>query len=252
MTNQLNHKLFSYLFQKNCCSRQKMNCRLLFESYHDFIENIEKLIDIIQKINLGCSFTDESIQTIIKDKYFQKITHNFPTEYAFKRLSLIHFLNTGNSIISTCSLLSSVCKYAQTSYEKYDIIAYLVDSKITQLIDLINITIDIQREKYHQYDISNDIKQFFSNTLHEKRNEFIQRKKSYDNLKFQSFMCYNCNEYPAATALLPCCHSFLCIHCIEAAMKSDSFASKCYVCGKKVTDIIRLNSNYCLTNVNNS
>lgn len=204
-----------------------------FEAFSGLLERCQNILD---EVRAGADFAGDQIQNQINSGEIRDAFGRILSLYAFKRLTTQRLTEMANAIIDTSSCVCSISALLGIETDLKHIASQTTE-KISSYITQTGIAID-QVSSFNQFDCSS----FFAEFLDRRddlRIKLKQKELELEKMKERTYVCYNCGDLPAVSALLPCGHAFLCHECLSQAVDSG-ITHRCYACKREVAEVIRL------------
>ena len=211
----------------------------LNEYVNTFQETLKECTLVLQLLKNGMKIKDNEVQNLLKSDNISAISQIFYSEYSFQRLCEDYLISMSNTIIATCSTIASFSSLTTKDFSQMKAIAEASSSAIELYISLNNVALPntVELLKFKVFDIDKDFSKYLN--LEREERKLRLKEKELEEIKFKSHVCYLCDERPAISAILPCGHTFLCLECLEEAIKSNN-VWKCFVCGNKIESVMRI------------
>lgn len=229
-------KFLKFLCWRKLQSRGIPENTSLAEYFQLFSARLARCEEVVNALENGSDFACIEVQEILNDAVMRSAFGTMLSAYAFKRITSQRLVEMANAIIDTASCVVSMSKHFGSEPLLEDVVTpttELVTSYLTRTgISAFPVA------KFEVFDCSNLLSDYLTR-VSELTQTLQSNKQQFEHMKLTTFMCYNCAEKPAISALLPCGHAFLCADCLSDAAASG-LTPKCYICRRDITKVIRL------------
>lgn len=230
-------EIFRSIFTKNTSAKMIPDNESLYSFIECYQLQLSDCTQILNFLNQGLDIDNDLIIAITSKPTMKLIMTKFPNIYSFKKITTNYLTSKANTIISYCSVMSSILSKIGQSRQDLEQTANAIQDSIISYMKLSHTNTNITICKFQNYEIDPDLSIYLDKEKLLENNQKIS--KEIEQKKFSSHVCCLCNEYPAISYVTPCNHSFLCMNCLQEAFSSNNIW-KCYICGKKIEEVKKL------------
>ena len=229
-------KFLKFLCWRKLQSRGIPENTTLVEYFELFSTRLSRCEEVVKALQNGSDFACVEVQEILNDTGMRNAFGTMLSAYAFKRITSQRLVEMANAIIDTASCLVSMSKHFGSEALLEDVVTRTTEL-VTRYLTKTGISA-FPVSKFEVFDCSSLFSDYVTR-VSELKQTLQLNMQQLEDMRLTTFMCYNCTEKPAISALLPCGHAFLCADCLSDAADSG-LTPKCYICRRDIAKVIRL------------